>query len=695
MPEGFHRATEWTGLDTDGDAAVTLLDIDAPMDAAAAGMSKEMLQAAGITLLQSEAGEAGGQRKVTVKATQEIEGITFEKWLVAIGDDKSTMVICAYPIEQSDAYEAICRKIVESVRPLKGGATPREEAGLVGDVVGFSLAEPKLLKLTRLLNLTQIFTSDGKLPVKSPADPLLVAARLSQGTKMGDVAAYAEERLRQTAETEILSTETIETGTADPNWRTCEIVATARDKKSGHPLVVYQKLFVAPDASYLVQGLVGAERREEMLPEFRRMAEGFRRLSDEEVKAATLEHYRRHRMGLPGDRLGGAGRERGGSPMGTAPRPSSAKNSMQELLEKANRGSSGRGRVRGKRPQESDEEFERYTAARLEAGRRRREEMRREMEERQALRRGSGRSEGDDESRGPFAIVDFEDDRPKEDREMRRPAWEREEQSGDSRERSQPARLGRPKKPLPVLKYDKTAVKTSPMLGGDGEELFDELAPEGGILVGARVVVGDSFGGSVQAIEPIFQVGGKYVRSTLHGQEGDDRQLLLAPPGHAVGGVQVGAGLLMDAMRLVYLPIDGNRLDTRDRMYSEWVGGDGGGTTECVSDGSFVVGLGGTYEREEMKSLRLAYVNREAVELAGVAEEKSNDKAVAKTEGDATTSEMRRWTSADGKFSITGRLENFDGKTATIVKGDGKRAKVPAEKLSPKDQGYLEAMTPK
>jgi hypothetical protein len=96
-----------------------------------------------------------------------------------------------------------------------------------------------------------------------------------------------------------------------------------------------------------------------------------------------------------------------------------------------------------------------------------------------------------------------------------------------------------------------------------------------------------------------------------------------------------------------------------------------------------------------MKSLRLAYVDRDDVELAGAAAEKSNDKAIAKTKSAAKTNEMRRWTSADGKFSITGRLENFDGKTATIIKGDGKRVKAPAEKLSPKDQGYLEAMAPK
>jgi hypothetical protein len=633
-PAGFAPATEWKGLSSPEGASVMVNTLPAPLKELASGFTAEGLLKGGMTLVERIDGTPGDKNAVAVFVTQTQQGVEFEKWIAVLGDARATtMVVVTYPRDLADKFAEECKVMALNSRLLAGGMANRPP-----EQVDFELGKPKLLKLATTMNQAQIFTADGTMPAKSPSDPLLITAKSFGRLPVADIADFAEMRVKQTAETEILEIESIQPNTSDPQLQTCELIAQGKHQESGVPLVVYQKVLAAPDCYYLIVGMVGADRRDEMLPEFQRIAAGFKRL-----QAAR------------------PGRER-------------ATTSMAEL------------RRREMTPEQAEEMEKHIEESRREAQRR--------MDGRESRRLGSGRRPGDDESRGPFAIVDFEDDRPKEDREMRRPAWEREE-SNNSQDRPQPSRLGRPKKPLPVLKYDKTAVKTSPMLGGDGEELFDELAPEGGLLVGARVVVGDSFGGSVQAIEPIFQVGGKYVRSTLHGQEGDDGQLLLAPPGHAVGGVQVGAGLLMDAMRLVYLPIDGNRLDVRDRTYSEWVGGDGGGTTECVSDGSFVVGLGGTYEREEMKSLRLAYVDRDDVELAGAAAEKSNDKAIAKTKSAAKTNEMRRWTSADGKFSITGRLENFDGKTATIIKGDGKRVKAPAEKLSPKDQGYLEAMAPK
>ena len=51
-----------------------------------------------------------------------------------------------------------------------------------------------------------------------------------------------------------------------------------------------------------------------------------------------------------------------------------------------------------------------------------------------------------------------------------------------------------------------------------------------------------------------------------------------APSGFAVGETAGRAGALMDAVRLVYMHVDGNRLVPENPEYSDWVGGDGGGT---------------------------------------------------------------------------------------------------------------------
>jgi hypothetical protein len=130
-----------------------------------------------------------------------------------------------------------------------------------------------------------------------------------------------------------------------------------------------------------------------------------------------------------------------------------------------------------------------------------------------------------------------------------------------------------------------------------------------------------------------------------------------------------------------------------DRHYSEWVGGDGGGARESVSDGSLVVGLGGTYDKE-MRSLRLAYVpadkvtsDRGAVDSPGEPERGEKQSTTS-----LPTRPMRRWKSADGKFSVVARLESFDGKQATLVNSAGKTLKAPAAKLSDADRGYLEGV---
>src|SRR5262249_16238044 len=147
---------------------------------------------------------------------------------------------------------------------------------------------------------------------------------------------------------------------------------------------------------------------------------------------------------------------------------------------------------------------------------------------------------------------------------------------------SRTKRLPRPKKPLPDFQFDNSAVETTLDLGSPAGQAFTANAPKGGVLVGLRVVCGSVFGRSVQGVEPIFQVGNRYVGGGIKGVPGNDEQVLLAPPGFAVGGVEVASGLLVDAIRLVYMPVDGKKLDSEKLQLSEWVGGEGGNPREII-----------------------------------------------------------------------------------------------------------------
>ncbi len=258
----------------------------------------------------------------------------------------------------------------------------------------------------------------------------------------------------------------------------------------------------------------------------------------------------------------------------------------------------------------------------------------------------------------------------------RRPARDTARQT----RRPRPTRLPRPKQPLPEFSYARDDVMLAPELGHQSGERFEDLAPKGGLLVGLRVVRGTDFGGAVQAVEPIFQVVGRYRGAGMHGNAGEDASLLIAPEGHAVGGLQVGSGLWIDALRLVYMRVEGNKLIADNPQYSDWFGGDGGGTTEILSDGSPIVGLAGSF-KENLQSLELMYVVPEKVEVEAASAPRKRSTAAA--DG------MRRWTSAKGSSSITARLESFDGTTAKLRTAEGRGINVPAEKLSQADQEFL------
>jgi hypothetical protein len=242
--------------------------------------------------------------------------------------------------------------------------------------------------------------------------------------------------------------------------------------------------------------------------------------------------------------------------------------------------------------------------------------------------------------------------------------------------------LKAPEQKLPVYRYRAEDVQTTDSIGNEDEqaESFDGRAPEGGILVGAQVVVGEKFGGSVAAIEPIFQVGDVYKSDGLHGALQGESHVLLAPEGYTVGGVQVRAGLLMDAIRLVYMPVKGRQLDAAKMQYSEWVGGDGGSEQEIIGDGSLVVGLGGSFKDDEMREVRLHFIESSKVKTAPSRRQAAANK---------TSRELRTWKSASGKFSVEARLESFDGKEAVLVSKAGKKINVAAEKLSDGDRTFL------
>jgi len=142
--------------------------------------------------------------------------------------------------------------------------------------LGFTLSEAGSLKISDRLPSMISFTRGGDRGALEPEDPLLLAGSFTAPIDVTDLEGFARRRLDEIAELEaqkIVSTQALTLAGLPAH----ELVVEARDRRTGIPITVYQVLVIDGDRFFLIQGLVGAEKAEEFMPQFREIAYSFRR----------------------------------------------------------------------------------------------------------------------------------------------------------------------------------------------------------------------------------------------------------------------------------------------------------------------------------------------------------------------------------------------------------------------------------
>lgn len=267
QPEGFQVAGDWDGFgQRSTGASVLVVTVEAPFEALAAGFTAENLTAKGWTLLSRETVDLDGQPGVLIHFSQPAQGQTYLKWSLMFGSAASAkMVTGTFPEAHADTLSAPLKAAVLSARPGGSGTAP-EAPGL-----GLDLTPGPALVLHEGMSGALLYTKDGTVPPSSPSDPLFIVAPSLGSTVIRDSEAFAEQRLYQTAHTEIeaiRSTKPIRIDGLDG----FETLATAYDEASRTPILVYQVLLVDGQSYVLIQGLVGRELESLYLPVFQAAA---------------------------------------------------------------------------------------------------------------------------------------------------------------------------------------------------------------------------------------------------------------------------------------------------------------------------------------------------------------------------------------------------------------------------------------
>jgi hypothetical protein len=161
--------------------------------------------------------------------------------------------------------------------------------------------------------------------------------------------------------------------------------------------------------------------------------------------------------------------------------------------------------------------------------------------------------------------------------------------------------LGKPETPLPRLSVKKNQAALSGRADHRGVDDFLAEAPEGGWLVGFRLVRGRSWGGAIRSLQPIWQVEDKYELGKLCGSQGGEAQTqVLAKSDYVVGKLESRAGLVNNAVRLTFYRVNEQRLDPDDSYATAWLGSEGGGEMAPIGGrGEAIVGIRGTYHDDD------------------------------------------------------------------------------------------------
>ncbi|HUQ71984.1 MAG TPA: discoidin domain-containing protein, partial [Planctomycetaceae bacterium] len=127
----------------------------------------------------------------------------------------------------------------------------------------------------------------------------------------------------------------------------------------------------------------------------------------------------------------------------------------------------------------------------------------------------------------------------------------------------------------------------------EGDELFEEVPPERSLLVGMNVTVGHD--PVITSLQPIFLTRQSLTEGSCVGDPIGSSSSVVAKPGYAVGDIVMKYGSALDGFKIVFMRIDGARLDRDDRYESPWLGGRGGEPESSLGgSGSPITGIHGT-----------------------------------------------------------------------------------------------------
>ena len=266
-PPGFTPSERFPGFErADLQSTIMVTELPAPVAGLTKGMNAAGLASRGMTLISSARPQIDGISALLLHVSQTASGSLFLKWMLIVGDTKSSvMIVGTFPkAAESEMSEAMKAAVLSTRWKVAAGA-PDPFEGLPFRVAGTSA-----LKIAGRVSNMLMLTESGKMGPQGPEFALLAIGSSVAAVRIDDLKAFSEQRARQTKQLQGLRVSQGASTTIDGN-AAYELVAEGTDVATGRAVTLYQLIMPSSGGYLLAQGMVATTRASALVPEFRRV----------------------------------------------------------------------------------------------------------------------------------------------------------------------------------------------------------------------------------------------------------------------------------------------------------------------------------------------------------------------------------------------------------------------------------------
>jgi hypothetical protein len=272
-PPGFILSVRFPGFEHEElQASIMVTEIAGPFDELTRGMTPPGLASRGMTLISSATPQVPGKHALLLHVAQSSGGTAYLKWMLVFGDSNaSAMIVATFPKSAEAALSETMKGAVLSAVPTATAPVDHFEG------LSFRVSPTPVFKIAGRMSNMLLLNEAGTMAPQEPNAAIFVVGNSLGPVPGNDLRAFAEARARQTRQ--LKSLQILRQGpiTIDA-IAGHELVAQGTDVATGIMVTLYQVLLPDGGGYVLMQGMVASGRAAELLPEFRRVSETFRRL---------------------------------------------------------------------------------------------------------------------------------------------------------------------------------------------------------------------------------------------------------------------------------------------------------------------------------------------------------------------------------------------------------------------------------